>query len=191
MLLALVLMDEDLTGWGGLAAGVAAAMKQTAWPLLGFAFLALPGRKRGTFAVGVGATALVLVLPFVLWGPSAFVEDVVRFPLGLGREASAAGTPTVGSLLVRAFPGERTLITVLLAAAILAVGLWLAFRTTNGSVADAARNTGIFLAAAVVLAPSARFGYVVYPANLLVWGALLRRPVSPPATAPVVRGASR
>ena len=54
----------------------------------------------------------------------------------------------------------------------------------------AARNTGWLLAAAVVLAPSARIGYLVYPVNLLVWSRALRtrdgrsaEPRAAPATA--------
>jgi len=46
-------------------------------------------------------------------------------------------------------------------------------RSGRGGPAGAARATGILLAVAFVLAPAARFGYVVYPIDLLVWTGLL------------------
>src|SRR5205823_5565928 len=108
-----------------------------------------------------------------LWNPPAFVEDAVRFPLGLGRGASAAATPSLGSALIHADPGARVPLTVVFGATVLAVALVLLIRRPPRSAAQAARACGLTLAVALVLAPSARVGYVVYPVNLLAWGVLL------------------
>lgn len=172
MLLSLILLDEGSAGWSGLAAGAAAALKQTAWPLLFFLALASPRARRQSFLAAAGAVSIAVIVPFVAWGPGAFVEDAIRFPLGLGQR-SAAGTPTLGSVAVRALPGGRPLVVMLIVAVIVALAVFLA-RASGPSVANAARNAAVLLLTALVLAPAARIGYVIYPLNLLVWTHLLR-----------------
>jgi hypothetical protein len=172
MLLALVLLDER-PGWAGVVAGLAVAMKQTAWPLIPFLLMASSQRRKV-------ATRLVLVVvpvlvPFILWDPGAFVEDVIKFPLGLGTGASAAGTPTLGSLLAGALPGGRAVMAVVFVAAVAGITGWLAVRRPWPGAEGVARSAGIVWLLAFVLAPAARFGYLVYPVNLFVWSVSLRR----------------
>jgi hypothetical protein len=109
-----------------------------------------------------------------VWNPGAFVEDVIRFPLGLGRQRSAAGTPTLGSLLVRAAPSARTLITVLLVAAVAAIALALLVVRAPRSIQGAATRAAIVFALAMMLVPAGRIGYVVYPIDLLTWAWVVR-----------------
>jgi hypothetical protein len=185
MLFSLVLVGERKAGWAGAVAGLAAAMKQTAWPLLPFLVLAarLPGGRAGLRRVMVPATAVpaALILPFLAWDPSAFLEDVVLFPLGLGEQATAAGTTTVGTLLVAAFPASRTALVVAFALIVAGMAGYLLIRRPPATIAQAAGQAGLVMAVALVLAPAARFGYVIYPVNLVLWAGLLaRRTVSRP-----------
>ena len=174
VLVSLVLAEEGRTTGSGIAAGLAAGLKLTAWVVLPFLTLAWgPARRRG--ASLAAAVAGAAVIPFIAWNPAAFVEDAVRFPLGLGREPSAAETPTLGSALVRALPGPRAAVVLILVAIAAGAGLWLLVRAPNRTGADAARNAGLLFLVALVLAPAARAGYVVYPLNLLAWAWVLRR----------------
>jgi Glycosyltransferase family 87 len=176
MFLAVVLATRGDAVGTGLALGFAAATKQTAWVLVPFLFLALQGTgpahawRRASAALG--GVVVAVVLPFVIWDAAALVEDVVKFPLGLGRQRSAAETPTLGSWLVRTFPSAGTAITWILVAIVvgvaLAVLLRMRDRTDIGPVRAAGAAGWVFLIA-LVLAPAARVGYLVYPINLLAW----------------------
>jgi hypothetical protein len=189
MLLALTLVAGGRPGMAGISAGLAAAAKGTAWPLAIFLLVAARDRdgRRAATAFGAGAAGVLvpLLLPFLAWNPSAFVEDVVRFPLGLGRQPTPAETPTVGSLLVKLFPGARSLVVLALVVAVSALGILLLVRRPPRSASGAAGRSGAVLLAAFVLAPAARFGYVIYPIDLAVWAWMLAtvdgpgRPPSP------------
>lgn len=185
MLFSLVLVGERKPGWAGAVAGLAAAMKQTAWPLLPFLVLAAgQAGGRGDLrraVVPAVAVPVALILPFLAWDRSAFLEDVVLFPLGLGEQATAAGTTTVGTLLVEAFPASRTALVVAFALIVAGVAGYLLIRRPPTTIAQAAGRAGLLMAVALVLAPAARFGYVIYPVNLVLWAGLLaRRTVSRP-----------
>jgi hypothetical protein len=174
LLLSLVLLSEGRTTASGAAQGAALALKQTALLLLPFLLLAVP---RGRRAKALGAAALVAVpvsAALAAWNLPAFVEDAVKFPLGLGRERSAAGSVTVGSLLVRAFPGGQTALSLVLAVAVLAVGAVLIVRRPPRDASGAAAAAAVVSAFALLLAPQARAGYVIYPIDLAVWAVALR-----------------
>ena len=168
----------------GVAGGLALAAKQTSILVLPFLVLALPrGHPRRRAVLAAGTVAAALTAPFALWDMGAFVEDAVLFPINLGQGESAAATPTVGSLLLDLFPSQRTAVTVLLVTMIVAVVGSLLVRDHAPSTAQAcARAAGAFLAA-VALTPAARVGYLVYPANLIVWAIAFRAP-SPEGRAP-------
>jgi hypothetical protein len=124
------------------------------------------------------------MIPFLAWGPGDFVEDVIRFPLGLGRQRTAAGTPTLGAGLVRLFPSLRVPLTLTLVGLVLALFVIVAVRRPPTTGWVAARHAGMVFLAAMVLAPAARFGYIVYPIDLLVWAWALRAAkVSAPSAA--------
>jgi hypothetical protein len=170
--------------------GLAAATKQTAWVLVPFLVVSArdasgrPAWRR--ILGGIALVVLPVVLPFLLWHPSAFVEDVVKFPLGLGRQRSAAETPTLGSWLVRTFPSARVPLTVVLVFAVGAAAVVLLLRGA-GTPTGAARSAGMVFVLALVLTPAGRVGYLVYPVNLLAWSWLLMHE-GERATAAVPRG---
>jgi hypothetical protein len=172
-----VLVRDGRPVAAGVAGGLALAAKQTSILVLPFLVLALPeGHQRRRSVLAAGTVAAALIAPFALWDVGAFVEDVILFPLNLGQGESAAATPTVGSLLLDLFPSQRTAVTVLLVAVILGVAGFLLVRDRAPSMAEAcARAAGAFLTA-VALTPAARVGYLVYPANLIVWAIALRAP---------------
>jgi hypothetical protein len=178
MLLAIVLVDEGMPGAAGAVAGLAAVTKQTAWILLPFLALAAHDREgrpaRGRFSLTFAAVVAAGVIPFIAWGPGDFVEDVIRFPLGLGRQRSAAGTPTLGTGLIRLFPSLRTPLTLVLLSLVLAVFVFILVRRPPTTAWTASEDAGIVFLAALLLAPAARFGYVVYPIDLFVWAWALR-----------------
>ncbi|TMK85273.1 MAG: DUF2029 domain-containing protein [Actinobacteria bacterium] len=180
MFLAVVLAWRERIVGAGVAAGLAAAMKQTAWPLLLFLAVAIwrgrGGKDVARFLGAAAAVAVPVVLPFVVWNPAAFVEDVVRFPLGLGHQPTPAGTPTLGHAIVAAFPSARTPLTATLAAVIAACGLLLLLWRPARSIGAATARTAAAVAVAFLLAPAGRAGYLVYPIELLVWARMLAGP---------------
>ena len=100
----------------GLALGAASSLKFTAWPL---ALLALwvasdlqPRRAMGRYALGVVVVVGPVVLPVALRNPSAFVDNVIRFPLGLAGVSSPAASALPGHILVAAFPGAHRVYVV-------------------------------------------------------------------------------
>jgi hypothetical protein len=186
MLLAVVLASRGNALEAVVVCGLAAAMKQTAWLFVPFLIVAAvpeqdhaprvsdatTGSRR---AAVVAVISAAFIVPFLLWSPSAFVEDVVKFPLGLGRQRSAAGTTTLGSLLVRAFASARVEVTALIVASMIALVIVLLRAARSAEPYVAARLAGLAFLATVVLAPAGRVGYLVYPLNLLTTSALLRR----------------
>lgn len=183
MLLALVLSARSRTLAAGITLGIAAAIKQTAWPLIPFLVLAARDRNGqragGKALAGAGAVFVPVVLPFLIWDPRSFIEDTVLYPLGLTEERTLAGSPTIGRLLSEAFPSARSVLVVILAASVLAVGAFLLLRRPPGGAAAAAERTAILFTIAVLLATAGRFGYLIYPLNLLVWSRLLFPPAGP------------
>jgi glycosyl transferase family 87 len=179
LLTTLVLASEGRFVPAGSSLGLAMAAKQTAWILLPFLLVALvrrDGHRAATKLVGAAAAVcLPMLAVFAGWNLSAFWEDVVRYPLGLGHGASPAATPTPGSVLVDAFPGLRGPLTILLVSVVAVVAAALLVRWPPSSVGGAAMRAACLAAVAIVAAPAARAGYLVYPVDLFVWGWLLSR----------------
>jgi hypothetical protein len=177
MLLSLVLLDRDEPWAAGLAAGIAAGVKQTAWLLVPFMLVAARNRHGrgagGRMAVAAAAAPAALIVLFLAWGAGDFLEDVVLFPLGLGQQATPAGTPTIGALLVRALPFAKGPESAALVIAFLAAAAYLLVRRPPETAAGAAGLAGLVMILALILAPAARFGYVIYPVNFLSWARLL------------------
>jgi heme/copper-type cytochrome/quinol oxidase subunit 4 len=170
-----VLAQRGGSGSAGLTGGLALAMKQTSILVLPFVVFVIPrGAARRRFVVTTGLVGAMFVVPFALWDWGAFVEDTVLFPLGLGHGASAAATPTLGSMLLDRFPSQHDAITVVLVSVIAVVmGLLLFWRRTASTSQACMRAGGAFLTA-IALAPAARAGYLVYPVNLIVWAIAFR-----------------
>jgi hypothetical protein len=177
MLLGLVLAERRRPVLAGVALGLDATLKLTAWPVLVLMLLAVRDREerpaRGRYALAAAAVLLPVLGIGIGLNPGAFLLNVVRFPLGLTTVRSPAASPLLGQVLVTLFPHEKRLITVLLVAAGLALVLAVLRRHVPRTPASVARFTCFAMVVATVLAPATRFGYLVYPANLLVWAYLL------------------
>lgn len=174
IVLTVALAATDRPGWAALACALVTSAKLIAAPaavVAGFLVASrLGGRALARFtAVFVGVTALVTV-PVYLVNPRAFVEHVLLFPAGLGEVASPAASPLPGRLIASTGPVGTVIALVLLAAAGLAVLLWL-IRRPPRTAADAALRIAVGLAAFTLLTTATRFGYLVYVSVLL--GAVL------------------
>jgi hypothetical protein len=145
-------------------------MKLTALPALGVlaVFVLARARLRG-FAAFAGAlliTGAVLVVPVLVRDPGSFIEHVIKFPAGLGRAHSPAASPLPGHLIASTGPAGHTIALLLLLIAGGAMTAWLAVRPPRTG-ADAMLRIAVGLAAAILLAPATRWGYLVYPVAML------------------------
>ena len=157
----------------GLALGIGASMKATAWPalLVAVALLAVRDGKRAVvnFTLAALGCRRRCVGPFIVNHPKALVENTIMFPLGLASVTSAASSPLPGHIIAATWPQTgHTIVVVLLALAGVAVAASLVFRPPR-----TVPRAVVLLAGAMtlmfVLAPSTRFGYFIYPATLAIW----------------------
>ncbi|HUI02339.1 MAG TPA: glycosyltransferase 87 family protein [Acidimicrobiales bacterium] len=181
LLLGLVLLQRRRPLWAGAVLGVAASMKITAWPLAALAFLVARDRdgqrgRRPSLMVLVGLLGVMIpaVLPTAAENIPAFVDNVVRFPLGLAGVHSPAGSALLGHTLVSAFPAIRHVFPVAVAGAGGAVLCWVLARRRPTTPAGLSSLIGWVMAVAILLAPATRVGYLLYPIDLFVWAWLLR-----------------
>jgi hypothetical protein len=188
MLLGLVALQRRRPVLAGLALGAASSLKFTAWPL---AFLALwaaqdlyRSRAIGRYLLGFVVIAGPVVAPFALRNPSAFVDNVIRFPLGLAGVASPAASPLPGHLLISALPGVHRPYVIAVAIIGAALLLWRLKIKPPKTAADVSELAGWVMLIALLLAPATRVGYLLYPANLFVWAYVLRRSTAPVDLAP-------
>jgi hypothetical protein len=155
----------------GLALGIAAAMKATAWPavVVAIALLAVRDGKRaaGTFTLTAVAVVAAFVGPFVVH-PRALVENTIMFPLGLASVTSQASSPLPGHVIASTGRLGHDVVVALLAAAGVAVAASLIVRTPR-TVPRAAMLLAVAMTLMFALAPSTRFGYLIYPATLVIW----------------------
>ncbi|HEX3778886.1 MAG TPA: glycosyltransferase 87 family protein [Pseudonocardiaceae bacterium] len=174
LLLALALLHRRRPVLCGGVIAIAVSIKLTASPaliVLAVAVLGMLGRRALLrFTVAVLGAGAVLTVPVLLVDPHDFVEQVVKFPLGLGIARSPAASPLPGVLIGELGPaGHATAIGLMLAAA-LAIGCWLVLRPPR-LASDAAMRSAIGLGAAIMLSPATRYGYLVYP--IALFGAAL------------------
>jgi Glycosyltransferase family 87 len=177
-LLALAWCAADRFGLAGLAVGAAAACKLFAFPVVAvLAVLALvSGRGRRFLPGAIGLPIIVLIPPFLVDG-NAFVENVIRFPLGRGLVQSPAQSPFPGHLISSGLPGGRYIAAGLLVAVAVAIAVGL-IRRPPRTAATAALFCGYGLLAAILLMPTTRFGYLLYPVALLAWAPALSKPTA-------------
>jgi hypothetical protein len=180
MLLALVLLERRRPGLAGLAVGAAASLKFTAWPLIPPVVLfALARRERlGRRAplralLGMAVVLVPSILPVALRDASGFLDNVVKFPLGLAGSSSPAASALPGHLFVTAFPWLRKeYAVVLVLVGLIVVGKAL-LRWPLRSADGIARLLAWASAIAILLAPATRVGYALYPLDFAVWAWLL------------------
>ncbi|MFE9689782.1 glycosyltransferase 87 family protein [Micromonospora sp. NPDC005806] len=167
-LLALTLAAAGRPGRAGVAVGVAGALKLFAWPVA-LVLVCWAATRRAGVRTALGALGLpaVALLPALLIDRDALAENVLRFPLGHGLVTSPAQSPFPGHLIAAALPAGR----IVAAALLVAVGVVIAVRLLRRPPRTAATTAlicGYGLLAAILLMPSTRFGYLLYPLALLV-----------------------
>lgn len=177
LLLALALQHRRASGLCGAVLATAVSMKLIAVPALVVlavtVFADRGGRALARFAVSALCVGAVLTVPIMLVDPTSFVEQVIRFPLGLGLVTSPAASPLPGHLIARLGTGGHAIALVLLAGAALATVGWLISHPPR-TAADAAMRIAVGTFAAIMVAPSTRFGYLLYPTVLLAASLALR-----------------
>lgn len=170
MLCTCVFVSQGRWKSAGLSAGLCAAMKPTGLLLLPLLLWTRDGRRSLSKPLLMSVAVWTLFsLPFLAWAPAAFLEDTVMFPLGFGRQPSSAAAPTIGSLVVRVYPQARGASVLLLVSAEVLFAIGLTARLQPKTTTDGMLQACWIMAAAVALAPTARFAYWIYPANLAVW----------------------
>ncbi|MFG2165385.1 glycosyltransferase 87 family protein [Micromonospora chersina] len=183
-LLALALAAAGRPGRAGLAVGAAGALKLFAWPvavvLVCWAVTRRAGLRTALGALGLPVLAL---LPVLLVDRDALVENVLRFPLGHGLVTSPAQSPFPGHLIATALPAGRLIAAALLVAVAVAIAVRL-LRRPPRTAATTALICGYGLLAAILLMPSTRFGYLLYPLALLVTAPALALAERRPDVAP-------
>ncbi len=127
----------------------------------------------------MAALVVPVVFPVALHNPSAFVDNVIRFPLGLAGVASPAASALPGHMLVAAFPSVHRPYVIavgVIGLAVLARYLW---RHPPRTAAAVASVTGWVMLVAILVAPATRVGYLLYPINLFLWAWMFRRADDP------------
>jgi Glycosyltransferase family 87 len=156
----------------GLAIGVAAAAKATAWPAVVVAAVLIGVRDgRGPMLRFLGATiaaCAALIGPVAILWPSALVANTIMFPLGLASIKSAAASPLPGHAIAETGHIGHLIAIALLVLAGVAIMVSLVVRPPR-DVPSATWRLVIGLTLMFLLAPATRFGYFIYPAALLSW----------------------
>lgn len=190
MVWAIVAISRGQSFIAGLIAAVAVGMKLTALPVVVvaavFAFCRPPRPRsartsrafrasRGTRnsrsvqgALFVGATLLGMVavyVPAFALNREAFLENVIRYPLGLSRVTSSAQGGTPGQLISSIGPAGKSVVLGFLVVAAFLILAWIVWRPPRTATrAFAISAVGLFTA--MLLMPASRFGYIIYPAVL-------------------------
>jgi MYXO-CTERM domain-containing protein len=185
MLLGLVALQRRRPLLAGLALGAASSLKFTAWPLVLLALWGAYDQRRHRavvrYVVGVVVVVVPVIVPVALRNPSAFVDNVIRFPLGLAGVSSPAGSALPGHMLVSAFPGiHRPYVAVVVVVGV-AVLIRHLLRKPPRDAAGVAALTGWVMLIAILLAPATRVGYLLYPINLFLWAWMLGQADDPAA----------
>jgi hypothetical protein len=156
----------------GLALGVAAAAKATAWPAVIVAAVLIgvrDGRRPMLRFLGATITACAaLIGPVAILWPSALVANTIMFPLGLASIKSAAASPLPGHAIAETGHVGHVIAIALLVLAGVAIMVSLVVRPPR-DVPSATWRLVIGLTLMFLLAPATRFGYFIYPAALLIW----------------------
>ncbi len=171
----------------GAVLGMAAILKQSAWPgiVVAVALLAATaGAPAARRCALVSCAVLAAVLVPVLLGPTgaAALAQIAGFPLGTVGIASPATSPTPGVLLAGAGPVGQALGFALLAAAVGGLTTWL-WRRPPSQLAGAAAFLALAETVAVLVLPTSRAGYLVYPVVLLLFAHSVRTPEPEPLLA--------
>jgi MYXO-CTERM domain-containing protein len=184
MLLGLAALQRRRPVLAGLALGAASSLKFTAWPLAVLAAWAAfdlhRNRAIGRYLLGVAAVVVPVVVPVALGNIPAFVDNVIRFPLGLAGVSSPAASALPGHIIVSIFPAEHRIYVAVVGV----IGLALLIRQLRAkpprNPSALATLAGWVMLIAILLAPATRVGYLLYPIDLFVWAWMLRQAEDPP-----------
>jgi hypothetical protein len=147
-------------------------MKATAWPAVAvaIALLAVRDGRRAVRSFTLTALAVVVVCvgPFVVRNPMTLVKNTIEFPLGLASVPSQASSPLPGHLIADLGHLGHALVVAALVVAGLAVAVSLVIRPPR-SVPRAVTLLAAAMTVMFLLGPSSRFGYLIYPATLMIW----------------------
>lgn len=176
---ALQLRRTNLTG---IAFGLAAALKLTAWPLAaGSLLVARNGKNRPTWLrvlLWIALIVLVTVVPFALRAPQAFVANVFAFPLGLAGVSSPAASALPGHVLTTWMPFLGHVLTPVT----LLVGGYFGARYLQRhwplTLSQLLGMLGVAFAVMICVASATRIGYVIYPLNFALWASVCRSTAS-------------
>ncbi|MGO9583260.1 MAG: glycosyltransferase 87 family protein [Acidimicrobiales bacterium] len=176
LVLGLALATRRRPVWSGLAIGLAGTLKFTAWPLLILLALGEWDRRGRRAILRYSLAVAAVVVPVLGIGIGsdwhAFVTNAIKFPLGLTKVKSPAASPLLGQELVTLFPSVKPeLITLLGCIGLGAVAYGLR-RWPPSSPQSAAGFSGLAMLLATLLAPATRFGYLIYPLDLLTCAVL-------------------
>ena len=166
-LLALACCATGRFGAAGLAVGAAAALKLFALPVVAvLVVLALATGNGRRFLPGALGLPVLALLPPCWSTRDAFVENVLRFPLGHGLVTSPAQSPFPG-YLIAAGAARRPLSSRRPAGrGRRSRSPCCCIRRPPRTAATAALFCGYGLLAAILLMPTTRFGYLLYPLAL-------------------------
>lgn len=177
ILLALALLHRRRPVWCGGVIAVAVSIKLTASPALIVLAVAVFGmlglRSLLRFCAAVVGVGIVVTVPVMLIDPRNFIEQVIKFPLGIGIAHSPAQSPLPGVLIGQLGPAGHDVAIGLMAATALGIGCWLLIRPPRFA-SDAALRSAIGLGLAIMLSPATRYGYLVYPLALFGAAIMLR-----------------
>ncbi|MCK0093372.1 hypothetical protein MWU77_21560 [Rhodococcus sp. F64268] len=143
----------------------ACALKPLAVPVLVVALVLMCALydRRTALRAGSACTALTFVFHIPVFAdPAAFVRHTLLFPLGRTDVVTPAGESLVGGALTRLVPYGATLISAVLAVAVVCAAVVLV-RNPPDTFVRAASFAAAGLTVLFLLAPTSRFGYFVYP----------------------------
>jgi len=164
--------------------GLTATLKFTAWPALFFLIIAAKDKnlRPARFKVALGAfiVTLPVLLPVVISEPYGFITNVIRFPLGLAGTPSPASSPLIGKLLTEWFPSIHTEISVMMVLITVIFAIGLCFLIPPRNVANALATTAGTLLVYIILAPTTRYGYFLYPFEFALWSYVFKTTKSQP-----------
>ncbi len=169
-LFAFALAARQRFGWAGLVIGLACAMKLFAWPVALVIGIYAVSRRYTLGAVGIPIAAM---LPALILNTPAFVENVLRFPTGHGLVTSPAASPLIAYQIAKSVPSGRYIALALLVATGFVIAAYLASHPPR-DMGTVAWVCAIGLLAAILLLPSTRFGYLLYPVAFVFWAPCLR-----------------
>lgn len=178
LFLGAVLLQRRNNEFAGFVLGLVAAMKLTAWPLaLGAPLVARKkSGKTARFILGawISVTLTVIVTPFLLRAPHAFIVNVLEFPLGLAGITSPAASALPGHILTTIYKPLGHLLGPLT----FAVGGFFAVRWGHRHhpirLEQLLRLFAVAVTVMMLASSATRIGYVIYPINLWLWARILQ-----------------